>query len=249
MCVELAGNWSGVGDARRDPGNFTVTTRAVSSAGRASPEVAQQWTPDGVAMSQTLTLTGALEVNDSPPAQPAVDPSPADRPPVDPSPADQLVVNRPLLFGGAVRGAPLSFPADPSGLLDAALGPALGSAHSPALARPSMPIDTLVTLDDTWSTVAASAVEVVLAADTFSATFVLHTARGDIAGTATGEADFAGNTWRLRGASEITHSTFAPEHGSASPARGGFVANLRLGGDGSADDVLKWRLDAQSHPQ
>lgn len=238
VCVELAGNWSGIGDARRDPGDFVVTTRAVSAAGRASPMVAQQWSPAGVAMSKTLTLTGVPRGTEPAADQPADDSAAAD-PPID----DWPTPTTPLLFGGSVRGAPLTFPTDTSGLLDAALGP----ERDQPLARAAMPTDTLVTFDDTWSVVAATAIEIVLAADTFRANYVLHTARGNIVGTATGDAHGSGPTWHLRGVSEITGATFASPSGTARPARGGFVADLRLGGAGAADDVLTWRFDAQSH--
>lgn len=223
-CVGLDGAFDRETDARRSPRAFTVDTRAVSSAGRASPTQTQHWSPEGMAMSKTLTLTAQ-------PAPPTPEDDSTSEPPATSS----------LLFGGAVRAAPTAFPQDSSGLLDAALGPA--SVRTP------LSLDTLITLDDIWSVVAATAVEVTLGVDTFEATFVLHTARGDITGVATGAARLVGGTWHLRGASEVTRSTFAPERGQPQLTRGGFAAELRLGDARATDDVLTWRFDAQSQPQ
>jgi len=71
----------------------------------------------------------------------------------------------------------------------------------------------------------------------FSATFSLVTATGMISGTAVGEAIFVDNSWLLRGGASFV---------GAWVGRGGWRADIGVGGPGLADDTLQWILDGLS---
>jgi hypothetical protein len=78
--------------------------------------------------------------------------------------------------------------------------------------------------------------------DTFSATFSLVTALGTITGTAQGEAVYGGTgaspAWKLRGESTVSGGSW-----NVTSGRGGFTADIVVGGAGLADDAVSWRID------